>query len=1035
MPAIEKQQFGDVRFISDTEPAEDALRTHKRTAAFLAEAIRGNEAIRSIALVGPWGSGKSLVVRFLADALGSPQTGDVSTSPRVEQEIPATPAESASGGGNSGPSNVDNAHTSPETPAETETAPAALDPEPPAAGSAAQPVPESATPGSTDKAPVPPVAGTKRLWARCLQCAETGPWWLRWLAGRGTVTEPPPAEPGTLLLIYDAWLHQSDSPRRSFVEVLLESLVPEGGHLLPRWSDDIDRIAGRLEVTDTTDSPVASLPMFILLLALCTGPFGTTALLRSKELAELIDASFKNTFLWGWLPTTGPTVARAGVDLLLAAPTFAVALYVVAWGVHGYRKWRAKRGHVSKSRPVDISISGVNSAVFYRKPERSRKRVIKDPAPTTLEFQKLFQDIARGLKNGESFATKGGKVEPRKEISRLVVVIDNLDRLTSEDAREIWPVIRSICLGSGVANGEQPANNGLPAVTVLAPLDTIVFSRSPEDSEPDPIRAMAHMEKSFDLIVRMPRPRLSSWQRYFADRLRFVLKDKTDGPTLQKVIGLADHHLNARQDKVTPRELNNLANRIAALWMQWGKIIELPTISGFVLDEPLIGDDLKKFFTTDGPVADVDRDWRVAYFAMYHGIEPDENLFVINEASIERCLSESNSQGWEELSLHAEFDTILLRTVAGWRTGPALSFNALLNAADFMARGSDDRFTGVWTGMPSALDHAPIERPVSAGDAGKLVTLLARSQSDAMKALSSFLKNALTRSAERQHPIEAGTKAAVALLEAAGDVLAGRNPETEAITLEGDAERIVDVLGRLSGVPRAVRFLDYAKPYDVQKIISEFIFGQRRLRNVSQAVNALLASRLDIGWDYLLVKMVDQVAANENATGVAEVLKALAAGNDADADGAPLASFMSGNGGELIEQSIEGNLPATAYAAIAMFLCVPWSDDASFGTPFSAWASQQPDACARVAGYARVLYGDGDTIRFALDRAAGAPWFAPVATAIVLTVVSDTEELSTIIDLVMAQTKALPASFPVGLRIDIAVALAARGGPPPGWVS
>lgn len=1035
MPAIEKQQFGDVRFISDTEPAEDALRTHKRTAAFLAEAIRGNEAIRSIALVGPWGSGKSLVVRYLADALGSAQTGDVNTSPRLEEEVPAPPAESASGEGNAGPSNVDDANTPPETLAEAETAPPSPEPEPPATRLAARPVPESATPGSAVTNPAPSGAWPKRLWAHCRQRAVRAGHWLLQVVLRRPVIDTAPAEPGTLLLIYDAWLHQSDSPRRSFVEVLLESLVPEGGHLLPRWSDEINRIAGRLEVTDTTDSPVASLPMFILLLALCTGPFGTTALLRSKELAELIDASFKNTALWGWLPTTGPAVARAGVDLLLAAPTVAVVLYVVAWGIHGHRKWREKRGYVSKSRPVDISVSGINSAVFYRKPERSRKRVIKDPAPTTLEFQKLFQDIARGLKNGESFAKKGKEHERRSKISRLVVVIDNLDRLTSEDAREIWPVIRSICLGSGVANGEQPAKNGLPAVTVLAPLDTIVFSRSPEDSEPDPTRAMAHMEKSFDLIVRMPRPRLSSWQKYFADRLRFVLKGKTDGPTLQKVIGLADHHLNARQDKVTPRELNNLANRIAALWMQWGKIIELPTISAFVLDELLIGEDLKKFFTTDGPVADVDRDWRVAYFAMYHGIEPDKNLFVIDEASIARCLWKDEFQSWEELSLHAEFDTILLRTVAGWRSGNALSFNALLNAADFMARSRDDRFTGVWTGMPSALDNATIERPVSAGDAGKLVTLLARSQSDAMKALSSFLKNALTRSAEPRHPIEAGTKAAVALLEAAGDVFAGRNPETEAIILEGDAERIVDVLGQLDGVPRSVRFLDYARPYDVDKIISEFFFGQRRLRNASRAVKALLASQLKIDWDDLLRKMIDQIAANENATGVAEVLKAFAAGDDADVDGATLTRFVSGKGGELIGQSIEKKLSTTAYAAIAMFLCVPWSDDASFGIPFSSWASQRPDACAKVAHYARVLYGDGDTIRFALDRAAGAPWFAPVATAIVLTVVSDTEEPSTIIDLVMANTKTLPASFPVGLRVDIAVALAARGGPPPGWAS
>ena len=70
MPDSQEQQ---IKFIPDTEASVDAFGVHTQTARALSEILVLNvqNTIRTIGLLGDWGSGKSTVIKYTRDILDS----------------------------------------------------------------------------------------------------------------------------------------------------------------------------------------------------------------------------------------------------------------------------------------------------------------------------------------------------------------------------------------------------------------------------------------------------------------------------------------------------------------------------------------------------------------------------------------------------------------------------------------------------------------------------------------------------------------------------------------------------------------------------------------------------------------------------------------------------------------------------------------------------------------------------------------------------------------------------------------------------
>ncbi|MEG2314355.1 P-loop NTPase fold protein, partial [Brevundimonas sp.] len=78
----------------------------------------------------------------------------------------------------------------------------------------------------------------------------------------------------THVFCYDAWLHQSDPPRRAFLETLLQFLIDHDLTTQDRWQTQLDILNRQIEDTTTTATPSLTAAGRLLLLSLVCLPFG-----------------------------------------------------------------------------------------------------------------------------------------------------------------------------------------------------------------------------------------------------------------------------------------------------------------------------------------------------------------------------------------------------------------------------------------------------------------------------------------------------------------------------------------------------------------------------------------------------------------------------------------------------------------------------------------------------------------------------------------------------------------------------------------
>ena len=97
--------------------------------------------------------------------------------------------------------------------------------------------------------------------------------------------------------------------------------------------------------------------------------------------------------------------------------------YLVTW--FGHRRKKTKSGGSEE----DENLSEFPALVTRQASTESRTVVTQTPDPTSVEFEAVFRELL-----DEAFKTKGRK---------LLLVVDNLDRVESSDALSIWSTLQT----------------------------------------------------------------------------------------------------------------------------------------------------------------------------------------------------------------------------------------------------------------------------------------------------------------------------------------------------------------------------------------------------------------------------------------------------------------------------------------------------------------------------------------------------------------------------------------------------------------
>ena len=303
------------------------------------------------------------------------------------------------------------------------------------------------------------------------------------------------------IFVFDAWAHEGDPLRRTFLEKLIAFLTNRGLVNPNKWDKKLKELSRSFVETETETTPHLTTHGVIGAISILIGTVGLAMIS-----AGIVSCSWNV------------------VGFFLAAAPFVIFCY--GWITS---KWKSSdemlRYFVNKQK------------------ETNKTSTIETPEPTSVEFQSWFCEIA---------------AEALTENHRILLVVDNLDRVDPSDALKLWSAMRTFVDFSGI---ETPT--WMPKLWVLAAFDENGIKHLWEKADNESLAA-TFLEKTFQIRFRIPAPLLSDWRKFLTTQLEKAFPKGTEDEfyKISRIYGV----LKADKRAPTPRDMKVFVNQIGAAY-------------------------------------------------------------------------------------------------------------------------------------------------------------------------------------------------------------------------------------------------------------------------------------------------------------------------------------------------------------------------------------------------------------------------------------------------------------------------------------
>lgn len=754
---------------------------------------------------------------------------------------------------------------------------------------------------------------------------------------------------GVAVLTFDVWAHSGDPLRRSFIEELVAFLDRRGWSPKKRWEDDLLRLSRRREETEVKSDPRLTVWGVLMGCALLLVPLGIALAVREGQ-------------------TTLGTIAGF---ILVILPFLVVG---AAWisAVHR-RRLALQKGESPEEE--DKALRSVLPLLIQDRQTETTSTTIRTPDPTTVEFRDVFRRVAQHALR-----------EPSR---KLVVVVDNLDRLPAEEARAAWAVMRTFFDGVVRAGWQR-------RFWVVAPLDLSAPALRPTAAEDatdstgtlDPPARTADDElitKTFAATLRVPPAVHSEWRDFLLSQLKaaFPYWDGQPGE-LRAVYGLFLRLRVSHDGSPTPRAVKAFVNRLVALDRQWRGDLPLRTLALYLL----IGDQLSldgselrgSNFLTPDAAALVGDSWQRDLAAVHFNVEPEKALQVLSGDQVQTALETGDHEPLRALAGTAGLGEVVLTVVQGYAAAETLA--GLARAAHALREAAlpdSDGLRESWAAIARACERRReglIAGPVDVGDpkvSSGLVALVRNAPDDLMEEVAVTVVRALS-SAGRVAPSEKPDQVTwdpaqwadtVARVLTAGAI--GRAPSRLAVPVSSAADylRVLRVVAEMTDPALRTAIAKHARPPDaapaksvadaVVSSVEEETFGQvAPALGVMPLVESQAGTPVQWTWDEIVIALRDAVnpelsspSPMEAAALMGALMTLYVSGSQA-AEPAQKALDAFVPSGVLHRLSLDKQVPEAAGADLLSLLLFP----SRAVRPPSASEQQSPTATAHADGHA-----------------------------------------------------------------------------------
>ena len=327
---------------------------------------------------------------------------------------------------------------------------------------------------------------------------------------------------------FDAWAHEGDPLRRTFLEALIQHFIALDG-----WVDKeeagktLETLAKRRKVTETTTTRSTTKLGKIFATSLLLMPVGIP--LFSAGLAAGVtfnsDLPIAWAFVLGLVLVTSPISVLIGNGLILIAR-------------RGLKKQEKDATDWAFLKGDDITTVRENTS--------------STPEPTSIEFEDYFRKLMCEALPGNSS-------------KKAVIVLDNLDRVDVKDALSIWSTLQTF-----LQDRSEVTEPWFKKLWVIVPYDPKGLQKIWENGADQNQSSVADsfIDKSFQLRFEVPPLVLSNWKGYLKELLSMALPGHGDEDqhTIYRVFNMCR---DKGDEAPTPRALKMFVNQIGAIHRQW----------------------------------------------------------------------------------------------------------------------------------------------------------------------------------------------------------------------------------------------------------------------------------------------------------------------------------------------------------------------------------------------------------------------------------------------------------------------------------
>ena len=403
---------------------------------------------------------------------------------------------------------------------------------------------------------------------------------------------------------YDAWAHQGDHLRRSFLESLMNFLGnSEKNVWLDKTEEGIQEIANALTGRETHT---------------VTEPNGKMSLLTALFLLMLIFYSWASTYLADTplfeIPFTNFAIPPA--YLWWVPVVFIILIYLGDKIAKKRRSWFSRifdRGQTSTTTTTNSS-----------------------PEPSSVEFEQYYRKILKHTLNEH----------PER---KLVIVIDNLDRVDAHEAKAVWGTMQTFCH----ITCKEKDHRWSDQVWLIAPIEqkaaVQLWGASAEGL------GIQFIEKTFQLVFKVPPPMVADWKKYFMDKLKHALP-QLEQDLSDEIFTIYSMPYSAIPGTPqapefyaysTPRSIINFLNKFSGLASTWQSEIPLNILALYLrgVDAATSSDVERAITYRNWPYLDKQPDSTNAYISLamiQFGKKRDEASDILARKAIEEFLFSDN---------------------------------------------------------------------------------------------------------------------------------------------------------------------------------------------------------------------------------------------------------------------------------------------------------------------------------------------------------------------------------------------------------